>query len=347
MENSLVKCVKTHVELQHIPIIGKTMQLYRIYLRSVGGLWFGHFVHFGWVPGFFWVLLIVWLSVLVFYSVLFVELGGHLWARSPEARGRRIYTISHIYNIIDLHYKKEPPTITKRTASTPFHSRSINPSPARLRRDHLSDVWQGENVGPRVAGFMELDENQLLSWEDFSFTIGFSWRKFSGLVVWGKGGFWGVMFFCKGGLGSFSLSCVRINLLELKNAKLVVQRGVFEVCRKRNKMYNDLTWIKLQCPVEYSQRWQVVWLTSNKMQVAMDNGTWRVNVDSDATSTLILNGGKTIFQLEDTDYKDNQKTSYNYKYITYLTTPKTTAVDRPLRFRSAKSIAAKLMNWQK
>ncbi|OLP81346.1 hypothetical protein AK812_SmicGene38126 [Symbiodinium microadriaticum] len=29
-----------------------------------------------------------------------------------------------------------------------------------VERDSLSDIWQGENVSPRVASFMELDENQ-------------------------------------------------------------------------------------------------------------------------------------------------------------------------------------------
>jgi len=32
-----------------------------------------------------------------------------------------------------------------------------------VERDGLSDIWQGENVSPRVVGFMELDENQFRS----------------------------------------------------------------------------------------------------------------------------------------------------------------------------------------
>ena len=30
-----------------------------------------------------------------------------------------------------------------------------------VERDSLSDIWQGENVSPRVAGFMELDETHI------------------------------------------------------------------------------------------------------------------------------------------------------------------------------------------
>lgn len=43
-------------------------------------------------------------------------------------------------------------------------------------RDSLSDIWQGENVGPRVAGFMELDENQFRSAKSLAAKL-MNWQK--------------------------------------------------------------------------------------------------------------------------------------------------------------------------
>lgn len=54
-------------------------------------------------------------------------------------------------------------------------------------RDSLSDIWQGENVGPRVAGedwlrvsmatgFMELDEHQFKSAKSLAAKL-MNWQK--------------------------------------------------------------------------------------------------------------------------------------------------------------------------
>lgn len=45
-----------------------------------------------------------------------------------------------------------------------------------VQTDSLSDIWQGENVGPRVAGFMELDENQFKSAKSLAAKL-MNWQK--------------------------------------------------------------------------------------------------------------------------------------------------------------------------
>lgn len=45
-----------------------------------------------------------------------------------------------------------------------------------VERDSLSDIWQGENVGPRVAGFMELDEHQFKSAKSLAAKL-MNWQK--------------------------------------------------------------------------------------------------------------------------------------------------------------------------
>jgi len=45
-----------------------------------------------------------------------------------------------------------------------------------VQRDSLSDIWQGENVGPRVAGFMELDEHQFKSAKSLAAKL-MNWQK--------------------------------------------------------------------------------------------------------------------------------------------------------------------------